>query len=222
MRSQRARGLSLMEMLIALTITSVLLAATMLAIDASFTAYASAAKSASTQTTTRLTVHRLLKLIRTSTLHGPVKTSVPADAAWSDWPTLLSELENELQARRGVERPSVSPTEQDQFTLESNYFRIWDPNGDQVVLTYVDETDEIWLTTLPHESSTASAQPLLGGVVSGKFTIFRRLTRDGLWVLKRGSATLDIKADDDSTLKLEDAHEPMMHVEASTMPRKLQ
>jgi len=71
-RRRRSAGLSLVEMLISLAITAMLLTATMVAIDASFQAYASAAESASTQTSTRLVVHRLLTLMRTSTAHGPL------------------------------------------------------------------------------------------------------------------------------------------------------
>ena len=71
-RQRRRLGLSLVEMLISLAITAMLLTATMVAIDASFQAYAAAAESASTQTSTRLVTHRLLHFIRTSTAHGPL------------------------------------------------------------------------------------------------------------------------------------------------------
>lgn len=71
-RRRRSLGLSLVEMLISLAITAMLLTATMVAIDASFQAYAAAAESASTQTSTRLVTHRLLSLMRTSTAHGPL------------------------------------------------------------------------------------------------------------------------------------------------------
>ncbi|MEM6256865.1 MAG: prepilin-type N-terminal cleavage/methylation domain-containing protein [Planctomycetota bacterium] len=71
-RQRRRLGLSLVEMLISLAITAMLLTATMVAIDASFQAYAAAAESASTQTSTRLVTHRLLSLMRTSTAHGPL------------------------------------------------------------------------------------------------------------------------------------------------------
>ncbi|MFK7789954.1 MAG: type II secretion system protein J [Phycisphaeraceae bacterium] len=71
-RQRRRLGLSLIEMMISLAITALLLTATMVAIDASFQAYAAAAESASTQTSTRLVTHRLLSLMRTSTAHGPL------------------------------------------------------------------------------------------------------------------------------------------------------
>lgn len=69
---RRMAGLSLVELLISLAITAILLTATMVAIDASFRAYAAAAESASTQTSTRLVTHRLMTLMRTSTAHGPL------------------------------------------------------------------------------------------------------------------------------------------------------
>lgn len=72
-RRRRSLGLSLVEMLISLAVTAMLLTATMVAINASFKAYAAAAESASTQTSTRLIVHRLLGLMRTSTAHGPLQ-----------------------------------------------------------------------------------------------------------------------------------------------------
>ena len=81
MKRRRCLGLSLVEMLISLAITAMLLTATMVAIDASFQAYAAAAESASTQTSTRLVTHRLLSLMRTSTAHGPLlaETGVTLD-----------------------------------------------------------------------------------------------------------------------------------------------
>lgn len=71
-RRTARRGLSLIEMITSLAISAILLTATAVAIDSSFTAYAIAAESASTQTATRMVVNRLLTLIRTSTAHGPV------------------------------------------------------------------------------------------------------------------------------------------------------
>jgi prepilin-type N-terminal cleavage/methylation domain-containing protein len=66
------RGFNLVELLIALAISAALLAATMVALDASFTAYQSTTEWASTQTIGRLTMHRMLALIRTGVAFGPV------------------------------------------------------------------------------------------------------------------------------------------------------
>ena len=55
-RLRRARGLSIAEMLVSLSITSLLLTATMVAIDASFKAYANAAESAAACNSVRTTI----------------------------------------------------------------------------------------------------------------------------------------------------------------------
>ncbi len=70
-RGQR-RGFNLVELLIALAISAALLAATMVALDASFTAYQSTTEWASTHTISRLTMHRMMALIRTGVTFGPV------------------------------------------------------------------------------------------------------------------------------------------------------
>ena len=66
------RGFNLVEMLIALAITAALLAATMVALDASFMAYQSTTEVASTHTVGRLAMHRILALIRTGTEFAPL------------------------------------------------------------------------------------------------------------------------------------------------------
>ena len=241
-RSQR--GLSLIEMLLALTIVAMLLGATMVAIDASFYAYASAAGSASTQTSTRLTVHRLLKLIRTSRAHDPVSAIAPQ--TWPD--TMLDTLDTELQARRGVNRPSFDPNFPDGRAgslVKSDYLYIIDPQGHHRLITYVKlkETNgggravgELWLTTLPAGATEATSQPLLSGALKSTkdgsgdwrraFTLHRRLDQDGVWVLERGSAELAVRPSDDTTLSIErtadyKAREPIELI-ASTVPRRLE
>lgn len=65
------RGFNLAEMLIALSISATLLTAVMVALDASFTAYQRTTEQASTQTIGRLTMHRILTLIRSGENFGP-------------------------------------------------------------------------------------------------------------------------------------------------------
>lgn len=185
-------GLSLMELLVSLAIVAALLTATMVAIDASFRAYAAAAESASTQTTTRLATHRLLMLIRTSTAHGPLQPD-------SD---------------NNVELVNLN-------TLKSPYIEVIDPKGNHVRLEYRADKDELWVITTPYGQSTANAQPLLGGVTAATFHLHRRLDDDGVWVLERASATITVQPDDDATLDVEDGNAPPINLVASTMPRKL-
>ncbi len=65
------RGFNLVEMLMALAITAALLAATMVALDASFMAYQKTTEVASTHTIGRLALLRMLTLIRTGQDFGP-------------------------------------------------------------------------------------------------------------------------------------------------------
>jgi prepilin-type N-terminal cleavage/methylation domain-containing protein len=65
------RGFNLVELLIALAITSALLVATLVALDASFKAYQRTTEYASTHTVARLTMNRMLTLIRTGREFGP-------------------------------------------------------------------------------------------------------------------------------------------------------
>lgn len=69
------RGFNLVELLIALSISAALLAATMVALDASFRAYQSTTEVASTHSVARLAMHRMQALIRTGQEFGPF----PAD-----------------------------------------------------------------------------------------------------------------------------------------------
>ena len=67
----RRRGFSLIEFMIAITISATLLAATLSALDTSFKSYKATTESASINVSTRLTMHRLTSLIRNGEEFGP-------------------------------------------------------------------------------------------------------------------------------------------------------
>ncbi len=194
------RGFSLVELIIALTITAMLLTATMVAIDASFQAYAAAAESASTQTTTRLVTHRLLSLVRTSTAHGP----------------LLPEAE--YTDGEGVTWPEVTLSGD---TISSYYLELIDSKGDLIRIEHRAASEELWVTRTPFNGTAEPAQPLMGGVKSATFFAKRRYDADGILVLERASIDLTVEADDDNSLELETASNSEIRVVASTMPRRL-
>jgi len=240
-RQPRLRGLSLIEVLISLAIVGALMAATMLAIDASFYAYASAASSASTQTSTRLTVHRMTQLIRKSRAHDPVSAS--AHQAWPD--TMLETLDSALQDKHGIERPAVDPVfprGRAGNRVRSDYLYVIDPQGHHRLITWVEleridgaerAVGELWLTTKPAGQSTAKSQPLLRGVMKTKrssgwgriFTLHRRLDDEGVWVLQRGSAELTVRPSADSMLAIEQTGDYQqrspIELVVSTAPRRL-
>lgn len=74
------RGFSLIEMLLALTISATLLAASLVALDAMFKRYSAISDSASTHVVSRVVMHRILAMIRTGTEFGPYPADV-LDAA---------------------------------------------------------------------------------------------------------------------------------------------
>lgn len=200
-RNQKSAGLSLVEMLISLAITALLLTATMVAIDASFKAYAAAAETASTQTSTRMVINRLLTMIRTSTAHGPLVPD-PSD----DPPVVLLS---------------------DGETIQSYYIELLNTNGDLVRIEYHDADDpnspnELWMTVDPFDGGPEIVQPVLGGVTDAKFYTHRRYDNDGVLVLERGSIDLTVEPDKDNTLAIEGGDLPPIRVVASTMPRKLE
>ena len=81
---RRVRAFSMVEMLLALTISASLLTATLAALRASFAQYKVTTESASTHVVTRIVMHRMLSMIRTGADFGPF----PAD--------VLNEAENPL------------------------------------------------------------------------------------------------------------------------------
>lgn len=192
--ARRARGLSVVELMVSLAITAMLLTATAVATDASFRAYAAAAESASTQTTTRLATHRLMAMIRTSTAHGPLLPSTDAS-----FPVTLD------QGSR----------------LSSRYIELIDASGGEVRVEWRESKQELWVITRPAGATLAEAQPLLGGVTSATFHAWRRRDRDGVWVLERASLDVTVRSDADSSLAIESGDAPPIRVVASTMPRKL-
>ena len=193
-RNPRRRGLSLVEMLVALAISAMLLTATMVAIDASFKSYAVAAESASTQTSTRMVINRVLTLVRTNEAHGPLRV---ADALAGETVTVDGDI------------------------ITSSYLQLIDGNRDTLTISYDEVNDLLMLTREPFSGATPTTQPIIGGVTECTFKLARRLTNDGVLVLERGSIDFTVEADDDASLDVEVGDIPPVRVIASTKPRRL-
>lgn len=190
---RRHAGLSLVELLVALTISIMLLTATMVAIDASFKAYAASAEQASAQSTTRIATSRLLTLLRNSTAQGPL---VPDGSA-------------------------TPPVTLSGDTITSNYIELQDQYGNIVRMEYRSSPQELWvIKTTP--AGVKTSQPIVGGVTACTFSCVRRQDDNGLWVLSRGTMDLTVMPGADATLGLEAKRAQAIRVIGSTMPRKLQ
>jgi len=190
-RGWARRGVGLIELLVALAISAALLTATAMAIDASFQAYAIAAESASTQTSTRLVTHRLMALVRTSTAHGPLAPDADAGV------TLTGD------------------------TLESPFIEMFDADDRHLRVEYRAGTQELWVMELDGDGNAVNPQPMLGGVTAATIHCHRRRDQQGVWVLERASIDLTVEATADTTLALETGGSPPIRVIASTMPRKV-
>ncbi|MEM1445267.1 MAG: hypothetical protein AAGF84_04375 [Planctomycetota bacterium] len=183
-----------------LSITSLLLTATMVAIDASFRAYASAAESASTQVSTRMVIHRVLTLVRTGTLQGPLTAD--------DHATYGS----------GLNMPDFNGN-----TVTSSYMHLFDRDLNRLTLIYEEDEQMLYLETEP-PGGTAVRYPLLGGVTDCEFVLRRRrdASTNYQWWLERGSMDMTVEPDTNATTDLELGQTASVRVVASTAPRRLQ
>ncbi|MBX3388805.1 MAG: type II secretion system protein [Phycisphaeraceae bacterium] len=201
MKPRTQRAFSLVEMLIALTITGTLLAATMTALHASFRAYKFTTDAASTHVVSRIVMHRLLTMVRTGDQFGPY----PADVlAKSQNPVISTSLEfvsyydeNTLTKKIvRVERRDPKTGEQGPYTLY------------MVQKTYVNET-----------LTDTQDQPLLQGVTDVKFT----LEYDIGPRLRRATLDLTVQpADTNDTQLHTELSAPTIRLVSSVMPRKLE
>ncbi len=188
-RGLRRRGFNLVEMLIALAISSALLTATMVALDASFTAYQQTTEQASTHTIARLAMHRMLTLIRTGSEFGPQPVNPLDEIVESEMIEFLTTtgdimvlewipVDNRLEIAIVDPDTLVETTRQ---TLLEGVVPQFDENGDQVM----------------------------------PFTLEFELGNK----LRRATINLSIEADDDVSLDLEGNNVQPIRLVGSAMPR---
>ncbi|MBB6442560.1 prepilin-type N-terminal cleavage/methylation domain-containing protein [Phycisphaera mikurensis] len=206
---RRQAGLSLAEMLISLAISAALLTAVALAMDASFTAYASAAESTSAQSSTRLVVHRIQAMIRGGVAQGPL---TPDDhLAWKNTIRLKS------GGTLALPEPDFSNN-----PVTSDYLLLDDRDGRLIALDFDPITATVFLST-PEPDGRYERRPLLQGVTACTFSLFRRRDRQSDYqnVLERGGIDLTVQPGADSTLGTEAGQSPPIRLIASTSPRRL-
>lgn len=203
-RSRRRQGgLSIVELLIALALSALLLTALAVALNASFHAYATAAESASTQSSSRMVMQRMLSMIRNGTLHDAYD---PNDAAVS----LASPSEPPVKS---VGIQMVSPHEE--------LLRVWW----QANTSYSDSS----LGDLMYAVDGQTPQPLLERVRASKtsngnpyvFSMASRSSENGL-LLSRATIDLEVEPGADATLALESARgaSEAVRLVGSAMPRR--
>ncbi|MEO1582949.1 MAG: prepilin-type N-terminal cleavage/methylation domain-containing protein [Planctomycetota bacterium] len=135
-RTKRA-GFSIIELLLALAIVSIVLTSALVALDASFRSYKATTDSASTHVVSRLLIHRITAMIRTGTEFGPFPQDVldpSQNPLESNFIEFLSDEDPDTGAREITRIEFREPLEgQDFGTLWFQLFRFdgaGNPDGD--------------------------------------------------------------------------------------------
>lgn len=142
-RTPIRHGFSLIEVLIALTITATLLTATMSALDASFKGYKATSESASTQVVARIVMQRITAMVRTGEDFGPYPLNpITTPNIQSDYIEFVSYRDPSADTER------ITRLERRETDDESGLFELW----------YV-------VTTMTNgEESSSDEAPLLVGL----------------------------------------------------------
>jgi len=202
-RNRHSAGLSIVELLVALAISVWLLTAVMVALDASFHAYATAAESASTQSSSRLVMQRVMTMIRSSTLHDAYD---PGDGSVT------------------LGLPSAPPVQSVGLQMIDSSGRLiriwWAANG-----LYGDND----MGDIYYQADANAQQPILEGVRIQRtatddpylFTLTSRSSDTGL-LLARATLDMTVEPGADATLMLESAQgaSDAVRLVASAMPRR--
>jgi prepilin-type N-terminal cleavage/methylation domain-containing protein len=198
-RTTQRRGFSIIEMLIALTISSMLLTACLVALDGSFKSYESTTESASTHVVSRLVMYRMLSMMRQGEEFGPYPYSVFEPTRLESSYIEFVSYENETTGLRQVTRIE-RVDDPDAPGMRMLTYRRWDYlNGVQVA---------------------TSDHPLLRNVIDANFTLeYERGPR-----LRRVTIDMSIRPEDAHT-NVTAIHttlaEPVLRLIASTSPRRL-
>lgn len=196
----RSRGFSIVEMLIALSISAMLLVATLGALDASWRAYKHTTESVSTHVVSRIVIHRMLAMIRTGTQFGPY----PADFLDPQQnPVTSDNIEFLAEEDRAAGLDVVTRIERRPVQGSPGEFELWYLRLDGS-------------TTPP---TTLAARPLVRGVREALFV----LEYDPGPRLKRATIDLTIRPNDDQSIRTGGTSEtPTLRLVASATPRQLE
>lgn len=158
---RRAPGFSIMEMLVALTISATLLSATLVALDAMFKRYTVISDTCSTHVVARVTMHRILTMIRTGTEFGPFPADVldnTQNPATYDHIQFVS-LDDPITSTREI------------TTIERRASGNWTSGG-----TVVQHRGPftLWITTsrsIAGGTPVVTERPLLDGILAASFNL---------------------------------------------------
>lgn len=195
------RAFTIIEMLIALTISATLLTATLAAFDASWRAYKHTTEAASTHVVSRIVTHRVLSLIRTGTEFGPYPDDV-LDAAQNPLTSSFMEFVADADRAAGLDR--ITRIERRAVQGSANDFELW----------------YVLLDAATEPPSIIEERPLIVGVREAMFI----LEYDVGPRLRRATLDLTIVPNDVEDIRTGavGAETPAIRLVASAVPRQLE
>ena len=192
------RGFSLVEMLIALTISVTLLTATLTAFDASWRCYKDTTESASTHVVSRIVMHRVLAMVRTGTEFGPYPEDV-LDNTQNPLTSTFMEFVSEPDRLAGVNR--LTRIERRTVQGTTDQFELW------------------YILVNRADGSITEERPLISNVREALFILeYEPGPR-----LVRATIDLSIRPNDAEDIRVGAADTtPMIRLVASAEPRQMQ
>ncbi len=192
---------SLIELLIALSITATLLAATLGALDASFKSYKNTTETASTHVVARIVMYRLMSMIRTGKEFGPYPID-PLDASQN--PVISDAIEFVAMEDESTSFRRIVRIERRDAT---------DPSRGP---------SELWYIQTDYSGGVQSAQneaPLLSNVTDSRFT----LEYDVGPRLMRATVDITVSPNDVQDARMfSDLNAPTVRFVSSACPRRLE
>lgn len=215
-RVARRRGFSIMEMLMAMTISSLLMLSLLSALDTMYKLYSVGTDSASTHVVSRITMSRILGMIRTGSDFGPFPANVldessnPLNADYFEFVSLRGEDDEALEVTR-IEYRTVG---------EDAELRTWGNDDEEPAFGGADNPGELWLLVFDaaDEPPTLLREAvLLSGVERAIFS----LQYDIGPKLTRATVDLLIRPDDDDLTVTTDSAPETIRLVGSAVSRQL-
>ncbi len=198
-RSSR-RGFSMIELLIALTITATLMTATLAALDSGFKSYKQTTEGASTQVVSRIVMHRIMSMIRNGTEFGPYPVD-PLDANQNPVRSTFIEFVA-LDDQTSGERTVVRLERRDALQGARSPYELW-----YVEMKYAGQT-----------LTSTTSRPLITELQALQFT----LEYDVGPRLQRATVDMTVQPDDTQGFTIaSDMSVPAIRLVSSVSPRKL-
>ncbi len=197
----RRGGFSLVEMIIALSITATLMTAALSALDASFKSYKATTDAVSTHVVTRVVINRITSMVRNGDEFGPFPLD-PLDKTQNPLKSTFMEFVGS-RSEDGTSKTVVRLERRDAAEGSAAPYELW-----YVAKTFVNST-----------LTESESRVLLNNVQQASFTLYYDMVPQ----LQRATVDLIVKPDDlGATGPHSDMGAPPIRMVTSVSPRRLE